>query len=221
MVKNEEQTKLYYVVGYGRMGSTLLAKNLAWEHEAMNLGEMKYLFSGKKDDLLSEEWRKFKKNIPLRNRLIVRFCDSCFGMILFPGFKKVYSESHKIIFASIGHAKFVDSSKTTFDVVFRPYNLAKCGFNVSLVKSDVGYKSVLRSMWLKGKNSTIERHGIDRLRHFTFTISVIHLLLTELFVGFLEYKIYRMEDLKSNIELNGLPKSLIYNSNIVYGNRNR
>ena len=60
MEKNAKGIKVYYLVGYGRMASTLLSKNIAVEKSALNLGEMKYLFSGKKDDLLSHEWLRFK-----------------------------------------------------------------------------------------------------------------------------------------------------------------
>ena len=221
MEKNAKGIKVYYLVGYGRMASTLLSKNIAVEKSALNLGEMKYLFSGKKDDLLSHEWLRFKDRLPKRRRLIVRLCDSPIGFMCFPVFRAEYLDTHLEIFNSLGYLRYVDSSKTTLDVLFRPMNLKKCGFELHLIKSDVGLLSVIKSLWFKGKNSAIERHGRDKFRYVTFLISLCHLFVTESLVNLYRHKKISMASVYSHRDILDMPESNTYNEKIVYGNRKR
>ena len=211
--KNSKQINIIYVVGYGRLGSTTLSIQIATKDDCINLGEAKYLFANGKDDLLTPEWIKFKATLSEHNKLIVKLKDSILGIFFVLFWNKTYKKVHDQLFSQFPTQSFVDSSKTTFDTIIRPYNLRRSGYQVQCVKSPLPMRYAVNSIWQKGKNSTIERHGSDISPKFSRIPSIIHCVLSELLCG-----IYKYEKIKLTSDSNNSVNAKKF---IVYGNRSR
>jgi hypothetical protein len=230
---------IIYIVGYGRSGSTILAKTLEEKLNAVNLGEVKYLYRSDKNDLLHPYWRSFKqKNEDLVNDPTFNFLkyDSILGFFLIgEGRKRKYCKRWQEIFRRMGLKPeediIIDSSKTPLDSIMRGIRLYKCFQNVLFIQPKRNFFDILRSL-LKGKNSNIERGARkSRLLRFlqTFLISLPHMTVTYLLT--LLYRSYGLEvidieDLEKGlnvfVEKNNLQK--MENSSsipMIYGNRSR
>ena len=210
---NSAQIKIIYVVGYGRLGSTALSIQVATEDNCINLGEAKYLFADGRDDLLTPEWIEFKATLSKQEKTIIKLKDSLLGILLIPLFNGSYEQIHSRLFSQLPGQSFVDSSKTTLDTILRPYNLRKSGFQVQCIKSTLPMRSALKSIWQKGKNSTIERYGSDNTLKLLRIPSVIHCIISEILCGIYRYNLIALKP-DSNSSTNA-------KKFIVYGNRSR
>ena len=230
---------IIYVVGYGRAGSTALTEALEEKLNAVNLGEVKYLYRTDKDDLLAPYWISFKQ----RNADLLR--TSSFGFMKYDsitGFflrgknrERKYCEKWDEIFSRMGlnpqEDIIIDSSKTPLDSFMRGIYLKKCFQEVLFIKPKRPFIDTIRSL-LKGKNSNIERGErkslLGRIIHTMF-IGLPHLLITNLLTRI--YLFYGLEtiDLKNmetsldkffdrhNLQRRESSKALP----MIYGNRSR
>lgn len=199
---------IIYIVGFGRSGSTALAKAIEEKLNAVNLGEVKYLYRDDKDDLLHPYWLSFKqqhRDLLYDSSFSFLKYDSIMG--LFFGNEK-YCRNWNKIFGRMGldpdEDIIIDSSKTPLDSILRGIRLKKCYKTVLFLQPQRSFFDVITSL-LKGKNSNIERGNrksqFRRLMHTAF-ISLPHLLITYILTRF-----YILHDLET-IDINNLEKEL-------------
>lgn len=226
---------IIYIVGFGRSGSTALAEAIEEKLNAVNLGEVKYLYRDDKDDLLHPYWLSFKQqHRDLLNDSSFNFLkhDSILGLFLD---NKKYCENWNRIFGRMGldpeEDVIIDSSKTPLDSILRGLRLKKCYETVLFVQPKRSYLDVITSL-LKGKNSNIERGNrksqFRRLLHTAF-ISLPHLLITYILTRF--YILHGLETIGVNnlekeidkfLEKNDLQRQKNSPSlPMIYGNRSR
>lgn len=199
---------IIYIVGFGRSGSTALAKAIEEKLNAVNLGEVKYLYRDDKDDLLHPYWLSFKqqhKDLLYNSSFRFLKYDSIMGLSL--GNKK-YCENWNKIFDRMEldpeEDIIIDSSKTPLDSILRGIRLKKCYKKVLYVQPKRNLLDIITSL-LKGKNSNIERgyrkSQFCRLLHTAF-ISLPHLLITYILT-----RIYAFHDLET-IDIDNLENDL-------------
>ena len=226
---------IIYILGYGRSGTTAVSRALERKLNAINLGEVKYIYRSDKDDLLDQYWIKFKqKEMKVLTDELKSF-DNIFGFTKW-GKKGRYKKLWQTIFKKMGvHPAteiIIDSSKTTMDSFMRGIYLYHSFKDVCFILPKRNVLSVIKSM-IKGKNSNLERgtkrRPVIRLLH-VFFLGVPHFLLTNILTNI--YKIYGVYhiDLKlledeidhfiEKEKIGKMPKKSV-DLPMVYGNRMR
>ena len=226
---------IIYILGYGRSGTTAVSKVLERKLNAVNLGELKYIYRSEKDDLLDPYWINFKhKEREILTKELKSF-DNIYGFIKLNQ-KTRYKDIWQNIFKKIGvnpdTSIIIDSSKTTMDSFMRGINLYNSFRNVYFISPKRNTFNTIQSM-LKGKNSNLERGTKkNKLNHIfhSFFLGIPHLILTN--VLSYVYKLYGVYhiDLKfledeidifiQKEKIKIMPKK-INDLPMVYGNRMR
>jgi len=229
---------IIYIVGYGRSGSTVLSELIEEKLEAINLGEVKFLYRNEYDDLLDEYWLEFKainKCLLSSQGHKLKWFDSIFGIFSWHK-KKNYKELWDEIFNRVGLDPdkdiIIDNSKTTLDSFMRGIYLNACYQDVYFLYPQRSFIKVLKSI-LKGKNPNLER-GVRRnffwrLLH-TFFVGFPHLLITRLlsmvykFLGMYTINLNNIESEIDEFILKEDIKPLNQSTHtipMIYGNRSR
>lgn len=226
---------IIYVIGYGRSGTTAVSRTLERKLNAINLGEIKYIYRSEKDDLLDPYWTNFKQKEKKVLTDELQSFDNIFG---FTKWRK--RERYKELWQKIFHKMnvnpnsdiIIDSSKTQMGSFMRGIYLYHSFKKVYFILPKRSAFSVIRSM-LKGKNSNLERgvqlNLFSHLMH-VFVIGIPHLILTKLLTKI--YKLYGVypvdlryleDEIDYFIEKEEI-SSMPYRINdlpMVYGNRMR
>lgn len=181
------ETKIIYIAGYGRSGSTILDIVLSNSSNGVTVGEISNVF-----DELSNITNKYYtdklvstiKELSLSDEEIykIREADKSFNKVS-PNYTAFWllffqktKENQDIHF-------FVDSSKTTWRTLFRPNNLYKSGFDVNIIFLKASYLKVWKSA-LKGSNKALQHSDKKIKKHYLFAVkSIFSKFLIDLFTG--------------------------------------
>jgi hypothetical protein len=179
------ETKIIYIAGYGRSGSTILDIVLSNSGNGITVGEISNVF-----DELNNTTNKYYadklvstvKELNLSNEEIynIREADKNFNKI-----SPNYTAFWLLFFQKIKEYQdihfFVDSSKTTWRTLFRPNNLNKSGFDVYIIFLKASYLKVWKSA-LKGSNKALQHSDKKNKKHYLFAVkSVFSKFLIDLF----------------------------------------
>ncbi len=178
------ETKIIYIAGYGRSGSTLLDIVLSNSENGFTLGEISNVFNERTKitdkfyaDILNQTVNSLNlteseiKKIKLSDRSYYKYNTKY--RAFWNTFIKKIKEARQLSF-------LVDSSKTTQYTIFRPYNLYKSGFNISIIFLKASYIKVWKSA-LKGCNKSLQNNKDQNKKYYLFAVkSVISKLLTDI-----------------------------------------
>lgn len=207
MATKSLRTKIIYIAGYGRSGSTLLDIVLSNADNGHTVGEISNIFDeldkgegGFYRDRFMETINKLDLSEHQLSK--VKKADKFWG-----AFDKKYGLFWRTFLDNLlemsSYEFVIDSSKTTWNTLFRPHNLQKSGFDVNIIYLQASYLKVWRSA-LKGSNKWLQRNGDKGQKHYAFAIkSVISKFLIDLFTSlFYTDRRYKLIKLKYNDFIN-------------------
>lgn len=226
--------KVVYIAGYGRSGTTLLARELSKYFVIDNLGEINKLSNKKYYDLISNYYKPFIYENELELNLVK-------GSDIFGIWDELtlsrYSEMFESILDHTGAiADVLDTSKTTIDAFMRPMNISKFA-HIKVILVKVSLIKVLKRS-LKGKNSNLERNlKKSKLRTYLhlFVVFIQYYISTRIWKYLFQSRLEVIEvntetidkkmvlQVGNSLGLSERSKPLIKERTewIVYGNRNR
>lgn len=206
------ETKIIYIAGYGRSGSTILdvvlsnAKNVATVGEISNVFEElnnitnkyyadKLVSTIKELSLSDEEIYKIREADKSFNKVSPNY--TAFWLLFIQKIK----ENQDIHF-------FVDSSKTTWRTLLRPNNLYKSGFDVYIIFLKASYLKVWKSA-LKGSNKALQHSDKKIKKQYLFAVkSIFSKFLIDLITGiFYSNKKYNFLKIKYSNFINNTLKT--------------
>ena len=199
---------IIYIAGYGRSGSTLLDIVLTNAENSFSLGEINNIFDERKkvtDEFYAKILEETINELNLSDTTLLSIHNSSKLFYKYdPNFKLFWTVFLKKIEESEEFDFFVDSSKTTWWSLFRPYNLKKSGLDVKIIFLKASYSKVWKSA-LKGSNATLTNKSNSQKKHYLFAIkSFISMFLTDLLTKILyinknySYTILKFEDFITN-----------------------
>ncbi|WP_341200561.1 hypothetical protein [Croceibacter atlanticus] len=191
MGKESTKCKIIYVAGYGRSGSTLIDIVLSNSSNITTVGEISNIFN-ELSDITNLKYSFYLNetlndlNLKGKDIQSLKNADNIFGV-----YNSIYSDFWSLFFNKIKHDEniefIIDSSKTTWKTLFRPYNLIKSGFEINIVFLKAPYSKVWKSA-LKGSNKTLDSSPNKNLNnHYIFAIKSI---FSKFLIDFLTKIIY-------------------------------
>ncbi len=224
--------KIIYIAGYGRSGSTIFEKYLVSETNCFGVGEISNYFGliNKQSTYCScgapvincQFWSKVRKllgnsavNCSRGRDCVLTQPDSITRAIKLRFKKKeqreVYQENICKLFSSINKVIppnhiIIDSSKTAYGCINRPFNIYnKCKIEVKVIHMVRDVRAVYWSL-LRGKNSTLEL-GIKRKIALPWIRAIVGWTIANYFASLLKtklgeenYYLLKYEDFVSNPE---------------------
>jgi hypothetical protein len=228
---------IIYIIGYGRSASTVLSQLLEKKLNAINLGEIKFLYRDDFYDLLDPYWVNFKadnKDLIAKNANKLKGFDNAFGFLKFykkNGYKRLWDAIFSRMGVDPDDDIIIDNSKSTFNSYMRGFYLYYSYDEVYFVYPHRKFWDVMKSRFT-GKNANLERGKkksfIKRFLHIML-IGIPHILLTRglcklyYFWGMQKIEVNKMElEVDEFIEKYKLEKAKTHISvPMIYGNRSR
>ncbi|PZD76616.1 sulfotransferase [Mesonia sp. K7] len=169
----ELKEEIIYIAGYGRSGSTLLDIILSNAKNSFTLGEISNVFNEKEnitDNFYATILKNTLLNLSYSDSQIkkIRHADQYFYL-----YNEKYPALWKTFLNKINSNQeikyFIDSSKTTWQTLFRPLNLKKSGFEVKIIFLKASYSKVWKST-LKGSNKSLQKSTLPRQKNILFAV---------------------------------------------------
>jgi len=225
-LNEEADFRIIYIAGYGRSGSTLLDMALSScdQIESVGAGSTLSLWIRKNDICSCGErfnhcafWGQILKNLLLSNDKSLKwkinffsYFESILLPVIWPGLILISNE-YRLVWQSIfksmrresGARWIVDSSKTTFDSIFRPVLLrGLVGSQIEILHLQRSTKAVVNSA-MKGPGSPERVTRIVFPQKLHILKVLLHLVstdfLTRMLYGWLpEYRVIKYEELSVN-----------------------
>lgn len=175
MEREFKKTKIIYIAGYGRSGSTLLDIVLSNANNGITLGEIGNVFyelnnttdcyyASILNDVINELGftKEQVRQVQYADRNPYRF------NVYYNSFWKIFLKKFEVNQTDF----LIDSSKTTWYTLFRPHNLQKIDLEVHIIFLKVSYYKVWKSA-LKGSNKELQKSKDTAKKKYFFALKSI------------------------------------------------